>query len=190
NQLTGAIPDLSALSNLESLDLTGNQLTGAIPDLSALTNLSSLYLSNNQLTGDIPPSFAGLTNLKFFSDIGYNMLTASDPALVDWLNVNFPTWDDTQTVPPEMIGAFWRSTTSIQVIWRTIPYTGDGGFYRVFYSTTSDGPYTEAGTTADKTENNFIVAGLQEDELYYFIVETYTPAHGNQRSDLTSALSE
>ncbi|MCP4711534.1 MAG: hypothetical protein GY869_23190, partial [Planctomycetes bacterium] len=54
NNLTGAIPDLSDLINLELLHLDNNQLTGAIPDLSALTNLEHLNLYNNQRTAPVP----------------------------------------------------------------------------------------------------------------------------------------
>ncbi|MCP4707564.1 MAG: hypothetical protein GY869_02975, partial [Planctomycetes bacterium] len=170
---------MSALTKVKQLILGANGLTGAIPDLSALTHLVTLDLSDNQLAGDIPPSLAGLTILASL-DIEYNMLTASDPVLITWLNENAPTWGDTQTVPPEMIGAAWQSSTSVQVTWTPIPYTGDGGFYRVFYSTTPGGPYTEAKTTANKTEGNYILTGLQEELFYYFVVETYTPAHGDQ----------
>ena len=49
NQLTGSIPDLSALTSLTQLILSHNQLTGSIPDLSALTNLTWLDLTGNQL---------------------------------------------------------------------------------------------------------------------------------------------
>ena len=62
NQLSGEIPDLSALTNLEVLNLHANQLSGSIPDLSALTNLSTLAISYNQLSGSIP-DLSALTNL-------------------------------------------------------------------------------------------------------------------------------
>ena len=61
NRLSGPIPDLSALSKLAVLSLDHNQLSGPIPDLSALTNLWSLDLSGNHLC---LPENADLTNLK------------------------------------------------------------------------------------------------------------------------------
>ncbi len=73
NQLTGAIPDFSALPNLQRLSLSENQLTGAIPDFSALPNFERLYLSNNQLTGAIP-DFSALPNLQEFN-LSNNQLT-------------------------------------------------------------------------------------------------------------------
>ena len=79
NQLTGTIPDLSALTNLVWFDLGSNQLTGTIPDLSALTNLQYLYLFNNQLTGTIP-DLSALTNLQSL-DLFNNQLTGTIPDL-------------------------------------------------------------------------------------------------------------
>jgi Leucine-rich repeat (LRR) protein len=76
NQLTGAIPDFSALPNLQTLSLSRNQLTGAIPDFSALPNLQELWLFDNQLTGAIP-DFSALPNLETFSFSG-NPLTLKD----------------------------------------------------------------------------------------------------------------
>ena len=79
NQLTGSIPDLSALTSLQSLQLHDNQLTGSIPDLSALTSLQRLWLRGNELTGSIP-DLSALTSLQrlYLSD---NQLTGSIPDL-------------------------------------------------------------------------------------------------------------
>ncbi len=63
NRFPGPFPDLSALTNLNSLVLSNIQLTGAIPDLSALSNLTVLHLSSNQLTGPFP-DLSALTNLS------------------------------------------------------------------------------------------------------------------------------
>ena len=78
NQLTGAIPSLSGLTNLQDFYVENNQLTGAIPSLSGLTNLQVFYGNNNQLTGAIP-SLSGLTNLQRFY-VNNNQLTGTPPA--------------------------------------------------------------------------------------------------------------
>ena len=100
--LTGSIPDLSALTNLENLGLQNNRLTGSIPDLSALTNFTDLWLYSNKLTGSIVaehfpasvqrldlndngltgsiPDLSALTNLKALR-LNSNELTGSLPDL-------------------------------------------------------------------------------------------------------------
>jgi len=67
NQLSGSIPsELGNLTNLQSLNLSGNQLT-SLPDLSALVNLDSLgtAVENNSFDfGDLElPVFAGILML-------------------------------------------------------------------------------------------------------------------------------
>ena len=86
NGLSGPLPELGALINLTSLDVSFNQISGQIPDLRAITNLRDLYLANNQLTGSIPDlsALANLTNL----DLSSNMLTGSIPALSALTNLS------------------------------------------------------------------------------------------------------
>ena len=79
NQLSGEIPDLSALTNLRFLSLWGNELTGEIPDLSAFSNLTGLHLNSNQLSGEIP-DLSALTNLLDLNLWG-NELTGEIPDL-------------------------------------------------------------------------------------------------------------
>ena len=100
--MTGSIPDLSGLPNLESLDLgsnsltgnipatlgsltklkwlslTTNQLSGSVPALGALVNLEDLILSRNQLSGSIP-DLSSLASLETL-DLSNNLLTGSIPA--------------------------------------------------------------------------------------------------------------
>ena len=85
NQLSGSIPDLSALNNLVGLILFNNQLSGSIPDLSALTNLSVLSLFNNELSGSIP-DLSALTNLTTL-DLTGNKLTGPIPDLSALINL-------------------------------------------------------------------------------------------------------
>ena len=85
NQLTGAIPSLSGLTNLQYFYVSNNQLTGAIPSLSGLTNLQDFYVENNQLTGAIP-SLSGLTNLQVFYG-NNNQLTGAIPSLSGLTNL-------------------------------------------------------------------------------------------------------
>jgi hypothetical protein len=77
NQLTGTIPNFSALPNLKYLYLYSNQLTGTIPNFSALPNLETLFLWGNQLTGTIP-NFSALPNLEWLS-LHSKQLTGTSP---------------------------------------------------------------------------------------------------------------
>src|SRR6185369_19004 len=79
NQLTGPIPSLQGLSNLQDFYVWSNQLSGTIPSLVGLTNLHTFIAFNNRLTGSIP-SLQGLPNLINFS-VSANQLTGGIPTL-------------------------------------------------------------------------------------------------------------
>jgi Leucine-rich repeat (LRR) protein len=190
NHLTGSIPDLSTLTQLQQLNLDINQLSGSIPEvIGDLAKLQHLSLHNNQLTGSIPTSLTKLTNLEYL-ELGFNQLTAQDPTLLTFLNSNDPDWAQTQTVLPTNITATPLSANSIQLSWAPILYTGDGGYYWVQYATTPSGPYTPAtSATPDKSATSYVVTNLSPNTTYYFVVQTYTPAHDLQQNKLTSDFS-
>ncbi|CAN1307391.1 Putative leucine-rich repeat receptor-like serine/threonine-protein kinase At2g14440 [Linum perenne] len=57
NELTGEIPDLGSMRDLQSLHLEDNQLEGQIPQsLGQLKRIHEIYLQNNDLYGKIPDS--------------------------------------------------------------------------------------------------------------------------------------
>ena len=79
NELTGPIPDLSALQGLYQLELSANQLGGEIPaSLGTLSELQILGLGENNLTGQIP-NLAGLQKL-FYLELTRNQLDGTIPA--------------------------------------------------------------------------------------------------------------
>jgi len=119
------------------------------------------------------------------TDLGYNMLTAMDAALLAFLAVEDPDWAATQTIPPGNLQANGTTLT-----WTPILYTGDGGYYVISQATTPGGPYTVAGQTADKTVSSYTVAGLNYNTTYYLVVQSYTPAHGEQQNNLLSDYSQ
>ena len=180
NQLSGTIPDFSTLTNLYSLDLASNRLNGSIPDLPALPRLESLFLQNNQLEGTIP---AGVCHASYELDLGYNGLTGEDDPCV---TKEDPDWAATQTVPPAKVQALRLSSTSVELTWTPILYTGDGGYYEVRCGATSGGPYASQGITADKTAAGLILTDLAPDTPAYCVVRTVTPRHDYQQNDLIS----
>jgi len=217
NQLTGSIPsDIGNLTNLEGLILGANQLTGSIPsEIGNPTNLAYLYLGYNRLTGSIPPEIGNLTNLvrlylnsnnltgsiptsltnlinlsDIATDIGYNALYNDDDTLRVFLNSKDPDWEDTQTIAPENVAAASASSSSIQVSWTPITYTAGPGGYRVFHSTTSNGPYTLFGTTADKPVSQMEITGLDSSTTYYCIVQTRTESYGSNWNTVDSGYTE
>jgi len=186
NSLSGTLDSFLPLTNLQDLWLSGNQLAGSIPDLSSLSSLQSLYLAENQLEGEIPSSLSSLSLAVL--DLTYNKLTASDTDMITFLDEKNRKWSTTQTIPPGNLSFEPLTATSIRIIWDTIPYEGDSGYYRIKRGDTRGGPYAEAGVTESKRVGEFEVTGLSAG-TYYFVVETSTPAHDDQQSDLTSVLS-
>lgn len=66
NNLQGTLPDLSGLTNLEMLFLSGNQFTGTVTATSLPTTLTTLDLGINQLSGAFP-DLSSLSNLEWLS---------------------------------------------------------------------------------------------------------------------------
>ncbi len=195
NQLTGPIPAaLGNLTNLQFLYLSDNQLSGSIPAaLGNLKYLRELRLNGNQLTGSIPASLNTLSDLDDGgSDFRWNGLYTDNDALRTFLNNKQlgVYWETTQTVAPENLSCGSPTNTSLTVSWTPIIYTANTGGYRVFYSTTSGGPYTAFGMTADKTEKSLKVTGLTTGTTYYFVVETQTNPHAQNNNTVVSEQSE
>nr|TKS17504.1 putative receptor protein kinase TMK1 [Populus alba] len=71
--LSGTLPpEISTLSELQSLSVQGNQLSGDLPSLANLTNLQYIFLDSNNFTSIPPGFFQGLTGLQTLS-IGNNV---------------------------------------------------------------------------------------------------------------------
>ncbi|KAB5556343.1 hypothetical protein DKX38_007252 [Salix brachista] len=71
--LSGTLPqEISTLSELQSLTFQDNQLSGAIPSLANLTNLQTILLNTNNFTSISPGFLQGLTSLQTLS-VGDNV---------------------------------------------------------------------------------------------------------------------
>ena len=190
NHLEGDIPAVITHSlYLHRLDVSQNRLSGSLPaELGNLEFLADLDVSNNQFEGDIPPALTSMVNLSAL-DVGHNKLIAHDETVQQFLASHDPDWQTTQTVPPTAVRVSNYTTISAQLVWHTIPYTVDGGFYEISYALAPTGSYTVHGVTADKNSNSYLLDGLQPDTPYYFQIRTFTPAHDSQQSDLWSHYS-
>ncbi|KAK4346206.1 hypothetical protein RND71_032545 [Anisodus tanguticus] len=77
NVLSGKVPDLTALSNLLSLDLRENHLDSELPPLPK--GVTTVLLSSNTFTGEIPVEFGILNQLQHL-DLSNNTLSGTPPA--------------------------------------------------------------------------------------------------------------
>ncbi|XP_042517971.1 receptor-like kinase TMK4 isoform X2 [Macadamia integrifolia] len=70
-------PDLNQLSELQTLSLQNNKISGALPSLANLTNLQEVYVDNNNFTSIPRTFFTGLTSLQ-------NMSISQNEKLEPW----------------------------------------------------------------------------------------------------------
>ena len=127
NEITGALPDLSALTKLQVLELNNNKIT-SLPDLSANAKLEILSVNNNKLTSlpliSVPSelrilqaadnfivaAFPGdqvcsLSKIKYFN-VGGNIFTGTFPACLANLNPVVFDVSNKQGVSTGMTGEF------------------------------------------------------------------------------------
>ncbi|KAK9067038.1 hypothetical protein SSX86_014362 [Deinandra increscens subsp. villosa] len=85
--LSGIFADntLARLDQLRVLSLRNNSLSGAIPDLSTLTNLKSLFLDHNAFSGTFPFSLVSLHRLQSL-DLARNNLSGPLPVQLNDLD--------------------------------------------------------------------------------------------------------
>jgi hypothetical protein len=204
NSLSGSIPpELGNLTNLYLLYIYRNNLSGSIPpELGNLTKLRQFYLQSNCLSGFIPCSLQNLVNLIHHDgdpwinrglNICWNALYTRNPDLRKFIEYySHPyscSWVTTQTLPPWRIFTSPVSAHAVELKWRPVVYQEDPGCYRVFYSTSEDGPFQFFGETADKLSTSMTVDGLETGVTYYFKVQTRTYPHENNKYTVDSNFS-
>lgn len=170
-----------------ALDLPRNGLSGTLPlalgDLGALVRLR---LENNALAGRLPPTLCTLAGGLTDTDLAYNRLWTLRQSVGQCMKAIDPDWQTTQTRPVTNLRVTQLTTNTLQLSWTPIPYVADGGYYEIALATAPDGPFVPHGHTIDKSAASYLVDGLTPGRAYYFLVRTYTPAHGAQPNDLRS----
>ncbi len=85
-------------------------------------------------------------------------------------------------------GDVTESTVFLQ--WEPVDFTANPGGYIISYSTASGGPYTIFDTAAGKSTTQMTVDGLELDNSYYFVVQSYTDQHAYNQNTVISDYSE
>lgn len=87
NHLYGAIPELKGLTQLREVELGSQHFGGAIPELAGLSELTTLDLTHNLLTGPLP-ALTGLHQLTYLDVLG-NQLSGALPVFDDLTGLTF-----------------------------------------------------------------------------------------------------
>jgi M6 family metalloprotease-like protein len=187
NRFSGGIPyALAKLGKVTELNLSGNHLSGNIPaQIASMPNLASLIVSNNMLYGDVPPDF-GKDPDYFSFYLNYNMLHVTDLKVRALLDRFDRDWESTQTVSPQNLAASAPSWNQVVLTWTPIPFSKGPGYYQIGCN---DEPFrfgTLCAKTEDKTADGIVIEGLEPGRTHYLSVNTFTPAHGDQKSNLWS----
>lgn len=166
-------PELGNLTELQVLDLSQNLIgyrDNAAPvepgrdipgEIGNLSKLELLDLHGNMLEGPIPPGLANLPpNVSL--NIANNELFLEEPIDEDlqaFLDDRQPDWADTQTIPPTNISVVETAPDELTVSWTPVSNAAGPGYYSVYVSPTSGGPYYyAAASTQSKEESSVVVS--------------------------------
>jgi len=186
NNLSGELPAWFGDSRWRAVELQDNRFTGKLtPNISKMTDLRTFRISQNAVVGEIPAGFVNATLLTELN-LEYNGLWTNDSALKTFLDAKQPGWDDTQTIAPSNIQGTVLNSTTVNLSWTPIKYTGDSGGYRILFGTKSGGLYTFYQKTADKTASSHQVSGLTPGATVYFVVQTQTDPHALNKNTVLS----
>lgn len=202
NTLTGSMPVLASLPNIQTLNMTSNSLGGTLRPYPNTCSVVS-RLSRNRLSGYLPPEW-----IEFNRDLSGNMFEGLAPdsvshnscpnaplgsnvvAAYSKFDVASPTLTvgdkQTQTVPPTNVQITGVTANGATLQWTPILYQTNGGYYEVLGSPVAGGPYVPLGRTTDKMASGITLSGLASGATYFLVVRTFTPAHANNPNDLTS----
>ncbi|MEM7130962.1 MAG: clostripain-related cysteine peptidase [Chloroflexota bacterium] len=170
--------------HVTALNLASNRLSGQFSArFAALPMLNELVLNDNQLRGTIPLAICRLAETLEVVHVEYNQLTAANRRAKECLDQLNPQWLTTQTIPPTDLKPTRFMTDTIELSWTSIPYTADGGYYEISYTSRHNQPFTVHGTTTNKRSGSYLLDGLTPGQMYTIRIRTYTPAHAQQENE-------
>jgi len=107
NFITGRLPNISSLPNLQTFGFGCNAFSGPFPDLSNLPSLEWIFAEGNNFSGKFPQSLCSLPNLQKLN-LGKNSFSGQlPPTLCAWKNLTVLHLEDNNfsgAVP----AAVWR----------------------------------------------------------------------------------
>jgi len=187
NNLTTLPNEIGKLTNLNNLDLYENSLTTLPREIGNLINLKTLEIYGNMLSS-LPPEITKLTNIRFLS-CSYNAIENLDNETINFIDSKQKNWKETQTVSPKNITVFSVSSDSISLSWSKIDYLKDPGGYEIYYSISSNTPYTKIVITDSKQLEQITITKLIPEKKYYFKIRTVTFPHNQNPNTLYSKFS-
>lgn len=101
--VNGAVTDMSMMSGLRDLDLTGCNFTGGLPSKLFTGNIANLKLADNNFTGSLPNTLASANQLVTFT-VNNNQLTGEVTAAMK-NHVNWTMWRPAQNICPQQGGS-------------------------------------------------------------------------------------
>jgi hypothetical protein len=197
NELEGPIPtSVGNLYNLNAFSVAHNRLTGSIPaELGQLTRLVFLSLSSNKLSGTVPAQLSDLTNLgEGKLELEWNAIYSHDATLNTFIdqksNLTYSSYLDAQVLAPEDIVVTAFTHNSVDLVWSSSNiHSYVGGGYKLYQSTSQDGPFEEVKNLTSSATSSAIY-GLQGNATYWFAIRAYTDPFLHNRNTVLSDFSQ
>lgn len=190
NNLVGSLPDaLSALTQLDQLEVANNKLKGSLPGtLGSLTNLRVLHLQSNALVGAVTNAVLDLSMLADLN-LAYNGLFTDNDQLDEFLEGLSAGWKNTQTIAPDNFSSQEINPTSTGISWDPIAYQANDGGYWLKFGTSIEN-LTDSIFVNNKNSNEIVLTNLIPATTYWMRMYTVTLPNANNSNTVTSAESD
>lgn len=191
NELEGSFPPaLASLENLAEIDLSRNRLSGPLPqDLGGSPSLRRVDLASNAFIGEVPSPLADVAeslNLRFNALDAPPQLAARIEALHGQAAEPESGWRDTETLAPLQLRARQTGAGSLRLSWLPARFEAFVGATIVEGAFQPEGPFEEAGRTADTLESSLELKSLPPDTPLYLRLRSLTRADFRNKQDVLS----
>ncbi|MGE0931517.1 BspA family leucine-rich repeat surface protein [Peijinzhouia sedimentorum] len=133
---------------------------------------------------------SGLFGTIYYSTGASSFPESTSSALETFINGLQLDIGVTQTAYPLGLGHEFQSPRDVRLFWDPIAYQEDGGHYILHYGKDPANLDQQVIMPGDKSATEYMLTDLDFATDYYYALETYTPAHGNNPSEITSVRSD